>query len=182
MSIIDKTTTSTAGSGLLSKPVYVCSIVTVIAILGAWLGLVTKNPLWVLFLMLPTVIYETIRTQEGASTKYSSILLLIIIVLEIGLIIFGINYDLAKFFETEEKYVAGYSLPLGDIKTFGPILTAVLSTVLIFRTYGPYTKWLSIIIAISSLVAIFLISPTFFEQALKLMMNELFNRLESSFI
>lgn len=167
---------------LLSKPAYVCTILTIVALLGAGLGLVSKNPLWVLFLLLPTVIYEVIRTKEGASTKYSSILLLIILVLEIGLIVFGINYDLAKFFETDEKYIAGYSLPLGDIKTFGPVLTAVLSTVLIFRTYGPYTKWLSIIIAIGSLVAIFLINPSFFEQALKLIMNELFNRLESTLI
>ncbi len=120
--------------------------------------------------------------SKSFSLFYSAILLLIILVLEIGLIVFGINYDLAQFFETSEKYVAGYALPLGDIKTFGPILTAVLSAVLIFRTYGPYTKWLAIIIAVSSLVAIYLISPNFFEQALKLIMNELFNRLESSFI
>jgi hypothetical protein len=88
---------------------------------------------------------------------------------------------LAKFFETDEKYVAGYSLPLGDIKVFGPLLTAVLSTVLIFRTYGPYTKWLSVIIAIGSLVAVYLISPTFFTQALKLIVNGLFDRLYYAF-
>lgn len=159
------------------NPASVCTVVTLIAIIGAFAGLAARNPLWMLFFLLPAVIYEVIRTEEGASTKFSSILLLIIIVLEILLILFGINYDLAQFFGEEEKYVAGYSLPLGDIKVFGPLLTAILSTILVFRTYGPYTKWLSIVIAGGSLVAVYLISPSFFQQAFKLIINGLFDRL-----
>lgn len=131
--------------------------------------------------MLPAVIYEVIRTEEGASTKFSSILLFGIIILEIVLIVFNVNYDLANFFETEEKVVAGYTLPLGDIKVFGPLLTAILSTILIFRTYGPYTRWLSIVIAVGSLVAVFIINPLFFQQALKLIVNGLFDRLYYAF-
>lgn len=163
------------------SPFNICLIVTGVAILGIFLGLANKNPLWILFLLLPAVVYEVIRTEPGASTKFSSILLLGIIILEIILIIFNINYDLASFFETEEKIVAGYTLPLGDIKVFGPLLTAILSTILIFRTYGPYTKWLSIIIAVGSLVAVFLVNPLFFQQALKLIVNGLFDRLYYAF-
>jgi len=159
------------------SPFTICLIVTGVAILGAFLGLASKNPLWMLFLLLPAVIYEVIRTEAGASTKFSSILLLGIIILEIILIIFNVNYDLVSFFETEEKVVGGYTLPLGDIKVFGPLLTAILSTILIFRTYGPYTKWLSVIIAIGSLVAVYLVNPLFFQQALKLIVNGLFDRL-----
>jgi len=158
------------------NPMIVCLIVTLIAVLGAFLGLVNNNPLWILIFLLPAVIYETIRTQEGASTKLSSILLLGIILLEIILILFGVNYDLAKFFGEEEKYIAGYTLPLGDIKVFGPLMAAILATVLVFRTYGPYTKWLSIVIAVGSLVAVYLINPFFFEQAIKLIVNGLLNR------
>lgn len=163
------------------SPFNVCLIVTGVAILGVFLGLASKNPLWILFLLLPAVIYEVIRTEPGASTKFSSILLLGIIILEIILIVFNINYDLASFFETEEKVVAGYTLPLGDIKVFGPLLTAILSTILIFRTYGPYTKWLSVIIAVGSLVAVYLVNPLFFQQALKLIVNGLFDRLYYAF-
>lgn len=163
------------------SPLNVCLIVTGIAILGAFLGLGSKNVLWVLFFMLPAVIYEVIRTEEGASTKFSSILLFGIIILEIVLIVFNVNYDLANFFETEEKVVAGYTLSLGDIKVFGPLLTAILSTILIFRTYGPYTRWLSIVIAVGSLVAVFIINPLFFQQALKLIVNGLFDRLYYAF-
>jgi len=159
------------------SPFDICLIATGIMILGVFLGLATRNPLWILFLMLPATIYEVVRTEEGASTKLSSIFLLGIIILEIILILFHVNYDLAKFFEEDEKYIAGYTLPLGDIKVFGPLLTAILATVLVFRTYGPYTRWLSIVIAIGSLVAVFLINPTFFQQALKLIVNGLFNRI-----
>jgi len=159
------------------SPFNICLIVTGLMILGAFLGLGSKNPFWVLLFMLPATIYEVIRTEPGASTKFSSILLLGIILLEIILIVFNVNYDLAKFFEAEEKVVGGYTLPLGDIKVFGPLLTAILSTVLVFRTYGPYTRWLSIVIALGSLVAVFLINPLFFQQAVKLIVNSLFDRL-----
>ena len=103
-------------------------------------------------------------------------MLLVILVLEIFLIIFNVNFDLAGFFEAKEKYIAGYTLPLGDIKIFGPLLRATLSTILIFRTRGKYTKWLSIIIAIGFLVTIYLINPYFFQEALKLIINGLFDR------
>jgi hypothetical protein len=159
------------------SPFDICLIATGIMILGIFLGLATRNPLWILFLMLPATVYEVIRTEEGASTKLSSIFLLAIIILEIILILFHVNYDLAKFFEEDEKYIAGYTLPLGDIKVFGPLLTATLATVLVFRTYGPYTRWLSVVIAVGSLFAVYLINPFFFQQALKLIVNGLFNRI-----
>jgi hypothetical protein len=163
------------------NPFNVCLVVTLIAIVGALIAISSRNPLWMFVFMLPTVIYEVIRTEEGASTKFSSILLLVLIVLELILIVFGVNYNLASFFDESEKVVAGYTLPLGDIKVFGPLLTAILSTILVFRTYGPYTRWLSVIIAVGSLVAVFLISPNFFQQALKLIVNGLFDRLYSAF-
>ncbi len=161
---------------ILLNPIWVCVIVTIIAIIGVLISLATKNPLWILFFLLPVTIYEAVRTQEGASTKFSSILLLIILVLEITLVIFNVNFDLARFLGAEEKYVAGYVLPLGDVKIFSPLLLAILSTVLIFRTRGKYTKWLSIIIAVGSLVVIYLINPYFFQEALKLIINGLFSQ------
>lgn len=164
-----------------ANPMNICILVTLVAFVGALIALANHSPLLMFVFLLPAVIYEVIRTEPGASTKFSSILLLIIILLEILLIVFGINYDLANFFDESEKVVAGYTLPLGDIKVFGPLLTAILSTVLVFRTYGPYTRWLSVIIACGSLVAVFLISPHFFQQALKLIVNGLFDRLYYAF-
>ena len=163
------------------NPTSVCLALTGISVVGILFSLATRNPLWILFFMLPTVVYEVIRTEPGASTKFSSILLLILILSEIGLILFNVNYDLASFFGTSEKYVAGYTLPLGDIRVFAPLLIGILSAILVFRTYGTYTKWLSIIIAVSALVVVSMVNPSFFSEALKLIMNSLFDRLSYSF-
>lgn len=160
----------------LLNPASVCTLVTIIAVVGAFISLSARNPLWILVFLLPATLYEAIRTQEGASTKFSSILLLIILALEIILVVFNISYNLASFFGTQEKYIAGYTLPLGDIKIFGPLLLTILSTILIFRTRGRYTKWLSIMIAVGSLITIYLISPYFFQEALKLVVNGIFDR------
>jgi hypothetical protein len=177
MAIENKQTQNKPFSISSINPTMACLALTAIAVVGMFISLGSHNPLWILVLLLPTVAYEIYRTEPGASTKFSSILLLVILILEIGLIVFGIHYNLAEFLETDQKYVAGYDIPLGDIQVFGPLLTAILAAVLVFRTYGPYTKWLSIIIAVGSLVAVYMINPLFFKEALKLIVNGLFNQL-----
>lgn len=163
------------------SPFTTCLIITFIALFGVAVSGISHNPVWVLIFLLPAVIYETIRTMDGATTKTSSIILLIVIILEIGMIIFNVNYNLADFFGEQEKYIAGYYLPLGDIKVFGPILVTVLSLILLIRTYGPYTKWLSIVIAIGALVAIYIINPYFFQNMLKIIVDAVTNQLGSYF-
>ena len=164
-----------------ATPFVTCLIVTIIAVIGAFISIVSRNPVWVLIFLLPAVIYETMRTQEGASTKVSSYILLGIVILEIGLIVFNVNFNLVDFFGEQEKYIAGYYLPLGDIKVFGPIMVAILSIILLVRTYGPYTKWLSIVIAIGALVAIHIINPLFFQSIVKIIAEGLFNQIGSYF-
>ncbi len=155
----------------------ICLALSILTLAGIVAGVSSHNPLWVLFAMLPVLAYEVYRTQEGASTKTSSIILLAVTILEIILIIFGVNFNLAQFFETEEKYIAGYYVPLGDVKVFAPVITAVLSGVLIFRTYGKYTKWLSILICVGSLAVIHLVDPAFFGAAVKIVANGLMEQL-----
>ncbi|MCL4366845.1 hypothetical protein M1563_01605 [Patescibacteria group bacterium] len=162
------------------NPTVACLILTALTVVGVLISLGSKNPLWIILLMLPAVVYELYRTEPGASTKFSSILLLVILILEIGLLVFGIHYDLAKFLNTDQQYIAGYSIPLGDVQIFGPLVTAILSAILVFRTYGTYTKWLSVIIALGSLVAVYIINPVFFQEALKLIIRGLFNQLSYS--
>jgi hypothetical protein len=157
-------------------PLY-CTILTIITVVMAVISFNTHNPLWIIIGLLPAVIYEVYRTKEGATTKYSSILLLIVLALEALFIIFQVNFDLATFLGEESKYVAGYTLPLGDIKVFGPILAAVLSVVLFFRTAGVYTRWLSVIICIGSLTAVYILNPDFFQSILKVIINALFDRI-----
>jgi len=165
--------------GRSDSPFAKCLIVTFIAIIGAVITLLTHNPVWVLILLLPATIYEAMRTQEGATTKTSAIILLIVLVLEIGMIAFNISYNLIDLFGEQEKYIAGYYLPLGDIKVFGPILATVLSLILLVRTYGPYTKWLSIVIAIGSLLAIYIINPFFFQNMVKIIADAVVDQIGS---
>jgi len=157
-------------------PLY-CTILTIVTVIMALAAFYSHNPLWIVVGLLPAVIYEVYRTEEGAITKYSSILLLLILVLEIILVVFKVNFDLATFFGEESKYVSGYYLPLGDIKIFGPILTAILSVILFFRTAGIYTKWLSVIICLGSLTAVYIINPVFFQSILKIITNGLLDRI-----
>ncbi|MFA7662792.1 MAG: hypothetical protein WCX88_02640 [Patescibacteria group bacterium] len=155
----------------------ICTLLTILTVVMAIVTLSSHNPLWIIIGLLPVVGYEIYRTEEGATTKYSSIVLLIVLVLEIILVILNVNFDLAKFFGEESKYVGGYYLPLGDIKICGPILTAILSVVLFFRTAGVYTKWLSVVICIGSLSAVYIINPVFFQSIFKIIINGLIDRI-----
>ncbi len=159
----------------MAKPtkyaVPICLVLTFLALIGIVLGLVFKNALVTMFLLLPTIIYEVYRT-EGKSTKASSILLLIVFIAEILLIIFKVNFNLAEFLGVDQKYIAGYEVPLGDIRIVGPAIMAVLSIVLFVRTYGVYTKWLAVIIFITSFSIVYNLDPNIFTELLKYGVNE----------
>jgi len=155
----------------------ICSVLTLLAGLGIILGLNTSNPLTIVLFLLPTILYEVYRT-EGATTKLASWGLLIIFVLEILFIIGNISFDLVSFLSTEEKYVAGYRMPLGDIKVVGPTIMAVLSAVLFTRTRGRYTKWLAVIIFISSFAIVYALDPTIFSRLLKFGIEEGLDRIQ----
>jgi len=154
-----------------------CVLLTIFTLIMAGIALYSHQALWIIIGLLPAVIYEVYRTEEGASTKYSSILLLMILVLEIILVVFKVNFDLAAFFGEESKYIGGYYLPLGDIKIFGPIFAAILSVILFFRTAGVFTRWLSVIICIGSLTAVYIINPDFFQSVFKIIINGLIDRI-----
>jgi hypothetical protein len=144
----------------------ICTICMILAIIGIILGLLTLKPLIPIFFLLPTVIYEVYRT-EGESTRASSIILLVVLIAEVVLIVFRINFNLAEYLDATEKTIGGYLVPLGDIKIVGPIVMAVLSVILFVRTYGPFTKWLAVVIFVTSFAIIYTIDPLIFKELLK---------------
>jgi hypothetical protein len=146
-------------------------ILTGLAFFGVILGFVFSNALVVIIFLLPTIIYEIYRT-EGRSTKSSSWGLLFISIAEIVLIIMKINFDIAKYLGTSEGRIAGYEIPFGDVKIVGPTIMAVLSVVLFIRTWGPYTKWLAVVIFLTSFVIIYLIDPDIFSELLQFASKE----------
>lgn len=153
----------------------ICTITSIIALIGIIIGIIFKLPLVIVFLLLPAAAYEAYRT-EGPNTKWASIFMIIILVALAILIIFNINYDLASLFGREYQYVSGYTIPLGDIKVVAPILLAITSIILFVRTYGVYTKWLAVVIFISAFAIIYALDPTIFKQAVQWTSGEISNR------
>lgn len=165
----------TKGKGSKSKisPVLVCSILSIWAIIGILIGVAIHSVLLMAVFALPVVAYEIYRTK-GESTTFASWALLVVLILEIIFIVFGINYDLGQYLNLEYTYVGGQYVPIGDIKILGPTLMAVLSLILLFRTAGPYTKWLSIIIIIIALVMVNMMNPAIFKELLRSGVQRLF--------
>lgn len=125
------------------------------------------------FFLLPTMIYEIYRA-EGKFTRWSSFMLLVVLILKIIFIIFKINYDLGTYLGQSGTYVGGQFVPLGDIKILAPALLAVLLLILFTRTAGIYTKWLSVIIIIASFGLIFTLSQTAFSDLLHQTIQNIF--------
>ncbi len=140
-------------------PVIICTILTIFALLTVVLGFVFKNPYFVIAGILPVAIYEAWRT-EGFFTKAASVGIVILVILEILAILNVFTINLAQTLQEEEAYLYGYYIQLGDIKFVFPAAAVVLSIVLIYYTYGKYTKWLSVLLLISSVALLYLINTT----------------------
>lgn len=136
----------------------ICAICSVVVVLGILLGLWLKSPIVLVFALAPSVVYEVYRT-EGESTRWASWVMLGVLLLELVLVIFRISFDVAGFLGTTQQNVAGYDVPLGDVKIVGPALMAVLSLILIVRTRGRYTRWLAVNILVGVIALALLVDP-----------------------
>lgn len=151
----------------------ICTVLMIIAIIGIFVGYVNHLPLVIIGALLPTVIYEVYRT-EGESTRASSWLMLAVLIAEAVFILYNINFDLGQYLGQSETYIAGSYIPLGDIKVLAPTILAILSAILFARTAGIYTKWLSVIIFITSFVLIYVIAPTALSSLIKAAIQRVF--------
>ncbi|MHA1420239.1 MAG: hypothetical protein ACTSPO_15095 [Candidatus Heimdallarchaeaceae archaeon] len=149
----------------------ICAVLTLLAVVGIISGFLSHNPLIIIIFLFPTVVYEVYRT-EGRSTKASSWFLLLVFILEAYLIITNTSIDLAGFLGGDKQYLAGYAIPLGDIKVVGPTVMAVLSIILFTRTRGRYTRWLAVIIFVTSFAIVYVLDPSIFGKLLKLGVKE----------
>ncbi len=141
----------------------ICSIITVIALLGIAVGCYFKLPLAVLLSMLPAVGYEIYRTR-GVSTKFASIAMLAILIIETVLIIGKFDLNLAKLLGGQFDALGRYGVVLGDVKFIGPVLIAVLAGILIRRTAGKYTIWLAAVILVNSIGLLYTLNPDIISQ------------------
>lgn len=149
----------------------ICAGLTILALIGIIIGVTTKNPIWPMLFLLPTIAYEVYRT-EGKSTKVASWGLLAIYILELVLLIGRINFDLASYLGVSSTYVSGYVVPLGDVRVVAPAIMAVLSVVLFVKTWGVYTKWLAAIIFATSFAIVYSLDPTIFQDLIRFTARE----------
>jgi hypothetical protein len=154
----------------------ICLALTGLAVIGAALGILRSNPLVVIAFLVPTVIYEVYRT-EGESTKWASWVLLLVLVAEIFLIVADININVAEFLGSTEETVAGYAVPLGDIKIVAPAIMAILAVILFTRTRGRYTRWLAAIIFLGAFAVVYVLDPTIFSTLLRFGIEEGLDRV-----
>ena len=135
----------------------ICTIITILALLTLILGFLWKNPYLIIAGIFPAAIYEAWRT-EGFFTKIASVGIVILVILEILAILGIFQINLAQIFQQEGAYLQGYYLPLGDVRFVFPAIVVILALVLLFRTYGKYTKWLSVVILINSVGLLYLVN------------------------
>lgn len=154
----------------------ICTLTMISALFGIILGLLTNNPLWIIFFLFPAVIYEIYRTQ-GVSTKWASWMMLFLLVAQIVLVVFNINWNFAEFLGQNSAYIGGQYVPLGDIQTLGPVLLAVVSLILMIRTAGVYTKWLAAIIFVTSFAIIYVLNSEIFAELLRSAIQQLFRNI-----
>ncbi len=144
----------------------ICGILSAVVVLGALIGLLAKSPIIVLLAMAPSVAYEVYRT-EGESTRWASWALAGVLVVEFFLIVFKISIDIGAFLGSSTEVVAGYSIPLGDLRIVGPALIAVCALILITRTRGVYTRWLAVNIIVAALALTYVLDPSVFSELLR---------------
>ena len=166
--------------GIVAKPYRhagsICFVLTVLALFGAAVGIVRSSPLIAIICLLPTALYEVYRT-EGESTKWASRLLLLVLAAEIVLIVDNVSFNVAEFLGSTEEMVAGYAVPLGDIKVVGPAIMVVLAVILFTRTRGRYTRWLAAIIFFSAFGILYALDPEIFETLVRFGVEEGLERI-----
>lgn len=154
---------------------HLCTLFMIIAIIGIILGFVFSNALIPIIFLLPTAVYEAYRT-EGKSTKASSIILLLVLLAEIVLVFFNIEFNIAEFLGAERQYIGGFWVPLGDLRIVGPTIVVVLSVILFTRTRGVYTRWLAAVIFVTCFAIVYLIDPVVFQTLLQEGIRQVFRR------
>ena len=155
-----------AGVGQSKTANTIAIVISIITIATIVLGLWLKNPYWIIVGIVPAAIYEAWRT-EGVSTKAASIGIVILVILEILAILGLVRFNLAEMLGMQDYYLAGYIVPLGDVVSIFPIAAVILSILLVRRTYGPYTKWLAILLIASSVVLLYVVNKSIIPELLR---------------
>jgi len=134
----------------------ICGVITIIAILGIVVGIWKTMPIVVAVSIIPAIVYEIYRT-EGVFTKLASWLALIVTVVALYVIYKNVVIDIVPFIT---KFIhlpmTAKLVPAGLI---APVVLVIIAVYLFRRTAGIYTRWLAVVILVTSVALFYCIDP-----------------------
>lgn len=148
----------------------ICIILTILSILGIVLGVIFSNALFIIILLIPAVAYEVYRT-EGESTRWSSSILLIILLFEVYLVFTHSKLNLSKFIDLTNPQAKIFLQTFGNLKILSIFSIMFLAFILFKNTFGVFTKWLSVIIIISCIVTVYTLDKQIFNTIINYVVN-----------
>lgn len=143
----------------------ICWVLSILSAVGIVAGIYFKQPLIIIGIMIPVVVYQVYRT-EGRFTTFASAAILVVLAVEAFFIIKKPDIDFASL---AEKVFGDWGAPF--FENFnpliaGPAVIAFLALFLMRQTRGRYTIWLAIIILITSVGLVYTVDPEFFKNLL----------------
>ena len=135
----------------------ICLILTVVTAAGGVGGWLLALPVVLVVALLPAVVYEVIRT-EGRSTRISSVLIGIALLVQVAALLIPIQPDLTSVLGPN---AANLGLPASLLSLTGVLAVAcvVLAVVLFTNSRGVYTRWMAVVAFLGSAGVLFLLAP-----------------------
>ncbi|MGB4269995.1 MAG: hypothetical protein WBK20_12565 [Spirochaetota bacterium] len=134
----------------------ICGIITLVAVAGIIAGIWKTMPIIVAFSIIPAIIYEIYRT-EGVFTKIASWLALIVTIIALYVIHKNVMIDIIPFIT---KFISvPLTVKLVPAGLIAPVVLVILAVYLFRRTAGIYTRWLAVVILVTSIVLFYTLDP-----------------------
>ena len=111
-----------------------CTIFMVIAIIGIVLGFVFKQALIPIILLLPTAIYEVIEQKVNPLKRLLSFCWRFWSLM--FLVLFDVQINITEILGSDQQYIGGYWVPLGDLRIVATTVITIISVILFTRTRG----------------------------------------------
>ncbi|MEJ5362129.1 MAG: hypothetical protein WHV26_08700 [Spirochaetota bacterium] len=134
----------------------ICGAITVVALVGILIGIWQKMPIIIAISIIPAIVYEIYRT-EGIFTTLASWLALVVIIVALYVIYKNTMIDIIPFIAKFIKLpVSSKLIPAGLI---APVVLVIIAVFLFRRTAGIYTRWLAVVILITSVALFYSLDP-----------------------
>ncbi|MEW6526451.1 MAG: hypothetical protein AB1444_07295 [Spirochaetota bacterium] len=141
----------------------VCGSITVIAVIGCVIGIWLSMPIVIVLSIIPAIIYEIYRT-EGVFTKIASWLALLVTIVALYVIYKNVMIDSIPFIT---KFISmPVSVKLVPAGLIAPVVLVIIAVFLFKRTAGIYTRWLALVILLTSIALFYSLDPALIKSLL----------------